>query len=42
MFVSGLGIRITRSTAPPTPVGIMADGVDAVIHAVRPRPGLIG
>jgi imidazolonepropionase-like amidohydrolase len=35
MFVSGLGIRITRSTAPPAPVGIMADGVDAVIHAVR-------
>jgi imidazolonepropionase-like amidohydrolase len=30
MFVSGLGIRITRSTAPPTPIGIMADGVDAV------------
>ena len=35
MFVSGLGIRITRSTAPPVPIGIMADGVDAVIHAVR-------
>ena len=35
MFVSGLGIRITRSTAPPTPIGIMADGVDNVIHAVR-------
>ena len=35
MFVSGLGIRITRSTAPPAPVGIMADGVDAVIHSVR-------
>src|SRR5947209_8871064 len=35
MFVSGLGIRITRSTAPPTPIGIMADGVDSVIHAVR-------
>ena len=35
MFVSGLGIRITRSTAPPTPIGIMADGVDAVTHAVR-------
>src|SRR5215471_13229220 len=34
MFVSGLGIRITRST-PPAPVGIMADGVEAVIHAVR-------
>src|SRR6266516_6262957 len=35
MFVSGLGIRITRSTAAPAPIGIMADGVDAVIHAVR-------
>src|SRR5438128_1758666 len=35
MFVSGLGIRITRSTAPPTPIGIMADGADAVTHAVR-------
>jgi imidazolonepropionase-like amidohydrolase len=35
MFVSGLGIRITRGTAPPAPIGIMADGVDAVIHAVR-------
>src|SRR5438094_6854426 len=35
MFVSGLGIRITRSAAPPAPIGIMADGVDAVIHAVR-------
>jgi imidazolonepropionase-like amidohydrolase len=35
MFVSGLGIRITRSTAPPAPIGIMADGVDPVIHAVR-------
>ena len=35
MFVSGLGIRVTRSTAPPAPIGIMADGMDAVIHAVR-------
>src|SRR5437867_8904945 len=35
MFVSGLGIRITRSTAPPTPIGIMADGADAVTRAVR-------
>ena len=35
MFVSGLGIRITRSTAPPAPVGIMADGVDGVTRAVR-------
>src|SRR5262245_51665482 len=35
MSVSGTGIRITRSTAPPAPIGIMADGVDAVIHGVR-------
>jgi len=35
MFVSGLGIRITRSLVPPAPIGIMADGVDAVMHAVR-------
>src|SRR3989454_798813 len=35
MFVSGTGIRITRSTAPPAPIGIMVDGVDAVIHGVR-------
>src|ERR1700746_3747782 len=35
LFVSGLGIRITRSAAPPTPIGIMADGVDGVMHAVR-------
>ena len=35
MFVSGLGIRITRNTAPPAPIGIMADGVDGVMHAVR-------
>ncbi len=35
MFVSGLGIRITRSTTPFPPIGIMADGVDAVLHAVR-------
>jgi len=35
MFVSGLGIRITRSTTPFPPIGIMADGVDAVMHAVR-------
>src|ERR1700739_639140 len=36
VFVSGLGIRITRSTTtPPAPIGIMADGVDGVIHAVR-------
>jgi len=27
--------RITRSNAPPAPIGIMADGVDGVIHAVR-------
>jgi imidazolonepropionase-like amidohydrolase len=35
MFVSGLGIRITRSATPFPPIGIMADGVDAVVHAVR-------
>jgi imidazolonepropionase-like amidohydrolase len=35
MFVSGTAMRITRSTAPPAPIGIMVDGVDAVIHAVR-------
>jgi imidazolonepropionase-like amidohydrolase len=35
MLVSGPGIRITRSTGPPAPVGIMVDGVDAVMHAVR-------
>jgi imidazolonepropionase-like amidohydrolase len=35
MFVSGPGIRITRSTAPPTPVGIMVDGVDGVLRAAR-------
>src|SRR2546426_8663135 len=35
MVVSGLGIRITRSTAPPAPIGIMADGSYAVSHAVR-------
>src|SRR5882672_6903272 len=31
MFVSGLGIRITRSTAAPTPIGIMAHAVRQVI-----------
>ena len=35
MFVSGTGIRITRSLGPPAPVGIMVDGVDAVIRAAR-------
>lgn len=35
MFVSGTAMRITRSTAPPAPIGIMVDGVDAVIRAVR-------
>jgi imidazolonepropionase-like amidohydrolase len=35
MFVSGPGIRITRSTAPPAPVGIMVDGVDGVLRAAR-------
>jgi imidazolonepropionase-like amidohydrolase len=35
MFVSGTGIRITRSLGPPVPVGIMVDGVDAVMRAAR-------
>ena len=35
MFVSGTALRITRSTVPIPPVGIMVDGVDAVIRAVR-------
>jgi imidazolonepropionase-like amidohydrolase len=35
MFVSGPGIRITRSTGSRAPTGIVADGVDAVIHAAR-------
>src|SRR6266487_3416130 len=28
MFVSGTALMITRSTAPPAPIGILADGVD--------------
>ena len=35
MFVSGTGIRITRSLGPPAPVGIMVDGVDAIMRAAR-------
>ncbi len=35
MFVSGPGIRITSSTAPPAPIGIMVDGVDGVMRGVR-------
>lgn len=35
MFVSGIAIRITRPTVPIPPVGIMVDGVDAVIRAAR-------
>ena len=35
MFVSGTALRVTRSTAPPAPVGIMVDGVDGVLRAVR-------
>jgi imidazolonepropionase-like amidohydrolase len=35
MFVSGTAMRITRSTVPIAPVGIMVDGVDAVIRGVR-------
>jgi hypothetical protein len=35
MFVSGTALAITRSTAPPAPIGILADGVDGVLRAVR-------
>lgn len=35
MFVSGTAMRITRSTGPPAPIGVMLDGVDAVIRGVR-------
>jgi imidazolonepropionase-like amidohydrolase len=35
MFVSGTAIRITRGLGPPAPVGIMLDGVDAVIRGAR-------
>lgn len=35
MFVSGTALRITRSTVPIPPVGIMVDGADAVVRAVR-------
>jgi imidazolonepropionase-like amidohydrolase len=35
MFVSGTALMITRSTAPPAPIGILADGVDGVLRAVR-------
>ena len=35
MFVSGTGIRITRSLGPPVPIGIMVDGVDGVMRATR-------
>lgn len=35
MLVSGTAMRITRSTVPIAPVGIMVDGVDAVIRGVR-------
>jgi len=35
MFVSGTAIRITRSPGPPAPVGLVVDGVDAVIRGVR-------
>jgi imidazolonepropionase-like amidohydrolase len=35
VFASGPGIRITRSLAPPTPIGLMVDGVDGVIRGVR-------
>ena len=35
MFVAGTALMITRSTAPPAPIGILADGVDGVLRAVR-------
>ena len=35
MFVSGTALMITRSTAPPAPIGILADGIDGVLRAVR-------
>jgi imidazolonepropionase-like amidohydrolase len=35
MFVSGTALTITRSTAPPAPIGLMVDGVDGVLRAVR-------
>jgi len=35
MFVSGIAIRVTRPTVPIPPVGLMVDGVDAVLKAVR-------
>jgi imidazolonepropionase-like amidohydrolase len=35
MFVSGTALMITRSAAPPAPIGILADGVDGVLRAVR-------
>jgi imidazolonepropionase-like amidohydrolase len=35
MFVSGIAMRITRPTVPIAPVGIMVDGVDAVVRGVR-------
>jgi imidazolonepropionase-like amidohydrolase len=31
----GHALMITRSTAPPAPIGILADGVDGVLRAVR-------
>lgn len=35
MFVAGPALMITRSTSPPAPIGILADGVDGVLRAVR-------
>ena len=35
MFVAGTALMITRSTAPPAPIGILADGIDGVLRAVR-------
>ena len=35
MFVAGTALMISRNTAPPAPIGILADGVDGVLRAVR-------
>ncbi len=35
MYVSGIALRVTRPTVPIPPVGLMVDGVDAVLRAVR-------
>src|SRR5207253_4101102 len=35
MLVSGPALMITRSTAPPPPIGLLVDGVDEVFRGVR-------